>query len=106
MKTYAIVGTKHRGERAITLLASLLDGEPVVLIRDPGNPFDRKAVGIWAKGELIGFVPAAQNANLAERMDSAAKPQVDGTLRRRVGKPVSVDVDDSIFVNATPGRPV
>lgn len=69
----ALVGTKHRGADMVALLASLPDGEPLMLIRDPFNPFDPMAVQVWARGKHVGFVKGNQCGPLAMAMDAAAQ---------------------------------
>ena len=39
---YALVGMKHRGTEA--LVASLRQGEPLTLIREPTNLYDQNAI--------------------------------------------------------------
>lgn len=74
MKTLvALVGTKHRGRAAMDMLASLPNGEPLFLIREPTNEFDHRAVQVWARGMLIGFVKGSQNKEISARMDSIAR---------------------------------
>ena len=67
----ALVGTKFRGPEMIKLLASLPQGEPLTLIREPTNQYDRNAVQVWARGEHIGYVKGSQNRDIAARMDRA-----------------------------------
>lgn len=70
---YALVGMKHRGTEA--LVASLPQGEPLTLLREPSNAHDRNAVQVWARGKLLGYVKGSQVAPLAARMDAAASTQ-------------------------------
>jgi hypothetical protein len=71
MKTLvALVGTRFRGEDMVRLLASLPQGEPLTLIREPDNQYDANAVQVWARGQHIGFVKSSQNRNLAMAMDA------------------------------------
>lgn len=69
---YYVVGTKYRGEEAMRLLHSLQTGEQVELRPDPGNPKDRNAVEVWARGQWVGFLPAPQAARLAPRLNAMA----------------------------------
>jgi DNA-binding NarL/FixJ family response regulator len=69
----ALVGMQFRPKEAQALLKSLPNGEPLTLVRDPANPHDRKAVEVWARGVHVGFVKGSQNAEIAARMDSAAR---------------------------------
>lgn len=65
----ALVGMKHRGTEA--LVASLPQGEPLVLKREPDNKFDPRAVQVWARGQHVGYLKASQNAPIALAMDDA-----------------------------------
>ena len=42
----ALVGTKFRGPEMVALLASLPQGEPLALLREPDNKFDSAAVQV------------------------------------------------------------
>lgn len=65
---YSIVGEKwHPG--ASELLRALSPGAPVVLVRDPGNRFDKNAVAVYVYGALVGFIPKANNVALAAFID-------------------------------------
>lgn len=70
---YALVGMKHRGTEA--LVASLPQGEPLTLIREPTNPYDHNAVQVWAREQHIGFVKSTQVRPLAMAMDRAIEMQ-------------------------------
>jgi hypothetical protein len=77
---FALVGMKHRGTEA--LVASLPQGEPLTLIREPDNKFDPNAVQVWARGLHVGYISAKQVKPLAMAMDAAAlwAPQWRATL--------------------------
>lgn len=64
---YAMVGMQHRN--ALEFVASLPNGEPLTLVREPNNVFDPNAVQVWAQGRHIGFIKATQARALAIRMD-------------------------------------
>lgn len=51
---------------------SLPAGEPIDLIREPGNQHDRCAVQAWARGRHVGFVKATQARQLAPKLDRDA----------------------------------
>lgn len=92
---FGLVGMKHRGSEK--LVASLPNGEPLKLIREPDNKFDRFAVQVWARGTHLGFIKGAQVKPLAIAMDAAlgsatsfsAKLAIDG------GKWPLVEVEDA-----------
>jgi HIRAN domain len=68
---YAIVGMKFRGTEG--LVAALPNGEPLELKREPENEADVRAVQVWARGQHVGYIRAAQNAKLAHALDTGAK---------------------------------
>ena len=78
----ALVGTRFRGPEMEALLASLPNGEPLMLVREPGNQYDHNAVQVWACGHHIGYVKGSQNRALAMAMDRAALALHGGAGRR------------------------
>ena len=77
---YGLVGMKHRNAEA--LVASLPNGEPLTLIREPGNKYDANAVQVWARGQFIGYIgrgrkpgpkyaPGNENEPIARYFDEA-----------------------------------
>ena len=67
LQRYALVGMKHRG--AETFVAELPPDEPLILIREPNNRFDRNAVQVWARDRHVGSIAKTQNAILARFID-------------------------------------
>lgn len=104
MKTLvALVGTKFCGPEMVALFASLPQGEPLTLVREPDNKFDRNAVQVWARGHHIGFVKGSQNRDITARMDfkitharadSAEPPELKGTLAIDGGAQPMVEIDE------------
>ena len=72
-QTYSIVGTSFRGKEAEALIKDLKPGEDLVLIREPGNKFDKNAVQVWARDVCIGYLPKATNQQIAMAMDEELK---------------------------------
>lgn len=67
LETY-IAGTAYYDMHKLS--AKPQPGDRLCLQRDKGNPHDGKAIAVFsASGWKIGYVPAAQNADLAARMD-------------------------------------
>lgn len=89
----ALVGTRYRGDDMVALLASLPQGEPLVLVREPNNRFDRNAVQVWARGHHIGYVKGTQNRGLAMAMDAAALEMPGGAARPAYSKPAKLAID-------------
>lgn len=73
----ALVGTKYRGASMVHLLASLPNGEPLILRREPDNEYDPYAVQVWARGQHIGFIPSSQNKPIAKALDKMAAGRVN-----------------------------
>lgn len=67
MKSYSIVGQKHRG--LDPYLTGTLPGTPVVLVREPANKFDPNAVMVWIDGKHVGYIPSKDAAALAPFID-------------------------------------
>jgi HIRAN domain len=44
-------------------------GDPLVLVREPDNPHDAKAVRVDWKGHTLGYVPRTENAAVARQLD-------------------------------------
>jgi hypothetical protein len=72
MKTYSIVGMNFTKTESI--VAALLPGHPVTLVREPINPFDPLAVAVWVDGRRVGYIPKKQNSALAQFIDQAGEP--------------------------------
>lgn len=89
----ALVGTKHRGREMVELLASLPNGEPLTLVREPSNQYDQNAIQVWAWGHHIGYVKGSQNRQLALAMDAAALTMPGGAARPAYAKTAKLSVD-------------
>ena len=48
-------------------------GDPLTLVREPDNPYDPNAVRVEWRGEKLGYVPRADNADLARHLDRGTK---------------------------------
>jgi hypothetical protein len=67
-KRYSIVGTQFTGVPE-NFMAARQPGEPVVLIREPDNQYDTRAVAVWIDGIRVGYIPKNQNAEIAAKID-------------------------------------
>jgi hypothetical protein len=47
-------------------------GDPLRLVREPQNPYDANAVRIEWRGEMLGYLPRRENADVARQMDLGA----------------------------------
>jgi HIRAN domain len=67
LQTSPVAGFQfHEGKR---IWEELREGDALTLIREPGNPYDPKAVRVEWRGHKIGYVPRADNAAVARFMD-------------------------------------
>lgn len=87
---YAMVGMKYRGTEQ--LVREMYANESVTLKRDHKNPHDINAIAVWARKTHIAFVPKAQAADLAKRMDAAGVETLYGLF---VPSHRAVEVDDA-----------
>lgn len=71
---FPVVGVKYRGKEAQEAFRQAQPGEPVELVRDPGNPHDPNAIKVVYRGLHVGFVPARLARSLAKTMDAAELP--------------------------------
>lgn len=90
--SYAIVDMKHRGTE--DLVASLPVGEPLLLIREPMNLYDRNAIHVWARTQHVGFIPTKQNKDLARKMDAAGLRQIPARLTTSGDRWPLIEVDE------------
>jgi hypothetical protein len=59
--------------RGKALWSEMKVGDPLGLVREPDNPYDRNAVRVDWRGEKLGYVPRADNADLARQLDRGVK---------------------------------
>lgn len=96
---YTIVGMRHRGTEGI--VKAQASGSPVLLEREPGNQYDRRAIKVHvrrASGEWthVGYIKSSENRDLSERMDATAeegKCAIMNAVLRFPGYP-SAEVDE------------
>jgi hypothetical protein len=68
METH-VAGTVHGAAKRIE--ASLMPGVPLVLRRDPNNPYDEHAILVLTEsGEKLGYLPRDRNEVPARLMDA------------------------------------
>jgi hypothetical protein len=72
VKAYSIVGMNHTGKEEF--VKTLPAGAPAILIREPNNPFDPRAVAVWIDAVKVGYIPKNQNTELAKRIDEFGEP--------------------------------
>lgn len=58
IKEFHLKGLEYRRPKATKIYDSLIEGEKVILIKEPSNPYDENAVMVYAtNGEHLGYVP-------------------------------------------------
>ena len=101
MKTLvALVGMKHRGTEA--LVASLPQGEPLTLIREPNNDFDPNAVQVWARGKHVAYLKASQVRPVAIALDRGL--QTSMTAKLAMDATIPFDKKREKFIKASLGE--
>ena len=55
-------------------------GDPLEMVREPGNPHDSNAVRVEGRGRKLGYLPRADNAAVARQLDRGA------TLQARIAQ--------------------
>ena len=64
-----IVGTHFRGREAKQIVNDLNEGDVVDLVREPDNKYDANAVACYVNDVHVGYIPAANNLELALALD-------------------------------------
>jgi hypothetical protein len=59
--------------RGKVLWSDMKVGDPLTLVREPGNPYDPNAVRVEWRGEKLGYLPRGENADVARHMDRGTK---------------------------------
>lgn len=70
---FALAGLNFRPTSAKEAVKNAATGDEVYLERDPHNEYDSNAVMVLIEGEFVGFVPKADNLEIASHLD-ANKP--------------------------------
>jgi hypothetical protein len=60
----------HEGKR---LWEQLQVGDALMLVREPDNPHDSRAVRVHWNGHMLGYVPRAENDAVARQLDRGNK---------------------------------
>ena len=78
VQSSALAGFRYA--EAAQVWPHLAAGEPLDLVREPGNPHDANAVRVEWRGRKLGYVPRSENGALAWAMDRGE------ALRARVSR--------------------
>lgn len=68
-----IVGTHFRPSEAKQACNRLSEGDGVQLVREPDNKYDANAVAVYTEDQHVGYIPAANNVQLALALDDDVK---------------------------------
>jgi hypothetical protein len=60
----------HEGKQ---LWDQLKVGDVLILVREPNNPYDARAVRVEWSGHMLGYVPRAENEAVARQLDRGNK---------------------------------
>lgn len=55
------------------LIARCKVGDPVELVREPANPYDKNAIAVFAKGGQLGYLRRDDAAEYAPRLDGGTR---------------------------------
>ena len=94
----ALAGFRYYAGRA--LWSEMRPGDPLTLVREPGNPHDAHAVRVEWRGQTIGYVARGDNKHLARQLDHGVRLEARVTRldksrngRNRVSYEVLVPLD-------------
>lgn len=73
LQTSPLAGFQYHAGRALFPLMGV--GDRLSLHREPGNPYDSRAVRVAWRGAVIGYAPRVDNVDLARLMDNGARVQ-------------------------------
>jgi len=78
VQTTLAAGLRHYEAKAVW--DRLQPGDPLELVRESANPHDRNAVRVDWDGHVLGYLPQADNADVARQLDRGQ------LLRARIAK--------------------
>ena len=73
-----VVGVSFEGRQDIA--GGLHAGAPLALRRDPGNPFDANAIGVWYGALQLGFLKREIAARIAPNLDAGERYEAAVTM--------------------------
>lgn len=100
-----LAGFRHYEAPAVW--RELRAGEPLKLVREPDNPYDRSAVRVEWRGHKLGYLPQRDNGAVARQLDRGEALQAsvarltenrNRSVRLEIEVVVSLDGSDEIRV--------
>jgi hypothetical protein len=67
VQTTLAAGLRHYEAKAVW--NRMQPGDPLELVREPANPHDQNAVRVDWDGHVLGYLPQADNADVARQLD-------------------------------------
>ena len=58
---------------AAALWSQFQVGDPLVLVREPTNAHDARAIAVLWRGRMLGYLPRRENAVVAAEMDAGSR---------------------------------
>jgi hypothetical protein len=92
-KVVGVTKKNDDGSSRQKIIRKMKEGDPVMLVRDPDNPYDSNAIEVWnKKKDQIRFIDQMRNSELAPQMDKGYKVEawVDRILGGDSGKKYGV----------------
>ena len=83
----SLVGTRFR-LRGPKLVSEMDNKHPVLLVREPGNPYDHNAIAVYVQ---IGYISAKEASEWGPQMD--AQINLVGTLPGKLVQGNSIEVE-------------
>ncbi len=80
-----VAGFRYYGGHRV--LSRINAGDPVILRREPRNPFDRRAIALYWGEEKLGYIPRADNLVIANLLDQGAPLKARIRKKKACGNP-------------------
>lgn len=87
-----LVGITH-APQARYIVPHLIDGQSMLLVREPANPHDKNAIAVYVR---VGFVKASEAASLAPKLDVLGYETYDAKMVRNEGHYAEMEVEEPI----------
>ncbi len=85
LQTGSVMGFRHYEGKQVW--NDLHIGQKLLLIREPDNTYDSQAIRVEWQGHKLGFVPKADNIDLARLMDNGTRVEAKITALNRTRRP-------------------